>query len=708
MTLSAAGLEADLRTRLPAASWPHLAVVDTTGSTNADLRRAAADLPCGAVRIALTQTAGRGTRGRVWHAPRGGLWLSLLLHTTEAEAPILGLLLAGAVADTAAAEAGPTLQIKWPNDLLWQERKIGGILLERWAAGSGQANTVLGLGLNLNFAPQALPAALRPATATWHEATGRDWALGPVAAALLKRFASARQDWRSGKRAALLGALEARLQWRGTEVVLEAGTARHGGKLVGLAADGSLLVEPAGQPAVPHRFGRLRRAAALLLCLLLGCGLFGRRACRADVLHLKNGGRLEGRVKRTPDGLELRRGSVRMTVDPARVARWERTPLPAEEYKTRRALTATDDPMGQFVLALWCQQNGLAEEAEHHLEAVLALAPDHAEARRMAGYVRSEGAWVKQAARMRAKGLARYKGRWLPAPEAKRLLARERERAERAARAKQARALLRKVSRVEGKDALLELAHHLAKLGPPALPALRRGLIHSDRHRRAVAIVALGDIEDEEAAALLCERMRRERSSRLLRGIVDMLRHHACREAILMELCDHILRAAGSTSRRRLAHALAELGDPAVIPYLIARAEFTPSQYEAVPGQNRSRRRASVEELTPEQRAALPEALRQQAGLQVQINEDKPLAEQLIHGKNPTAPVYPAAEVLGWLTGEDFGHNTPAWQAWWDGAAEGFTFARVDLPERGTPRQLPHLPGEENSLRSYMLKRGWQ
>jgi BirA family transcriptional regulator, biotin operon repressor / biotin---[acetyl-CoA-carboxylase] ligase len=128
-----------------------------TGSTNADLlARAAAGEPEGVVLAAEQQNAGRGRLGRTWVAPpRKALTVSLLLRPLAVPPSRRGWLplLAGVAAAAAVrAVAAMDVRLKWPNDLLAGQAKLGGILTE--ALGGA---VVVGIGLNVSTAPEELP-----------------------------------------------------------------------------------------------------------------------------------------------------------------------------------------------------------------------------------------------------------------------------------------------------------------------------------------------------------------------------------------------------------------------------------------------------------------------------------------------------------------------------------------------------------------------
>src|SRR5688572_1154875 len=120
------------------------AELDSTNRLAADLARAGA--PDGVVVGADHQTAGRGRRGRTWESRPGA---SLLVSVILRPAPALVTLAAGvAAAEACEAVAGVEVGLKWPNDLLVDGAKVGGILSELVAGAA-----VVGLGVNLAWAP---------------------------------------------------------------------------------------------------------------------------------------------------------------------------------------------------------------------------------------------------------------------------------------------------------------------------------------------------------------------------------------------------------------------------------------------------------------------------------------------------------------------------------------------------------------------------
>jgi BirA family biotin operon repressor/biotin-[acetyl-CoA-carboxylase] ligase len=209
----------------------------STGSTSVDARALAlAGAPHGTLVTAAQQHDGRGRQGRRWHAPPGGALLcSLVLRDPP---PLLAILAGVAVAEL----VGPEAMLKWPNDVLANGRKVGGILIE----GRPQEGwAVLGIGVNVALRLDELPAELRDSAGT----LGLDAdAIEPLLARLLERLehwlarppADVLAAWR--ERDALLG-LE--LRWRegsGTGAGID-----PQGRLLVTLADGSERALDAGE-----------------------------------------------------------------------------------------------------------------------------------------------------------------------------------------------------------------------------------------------------------------------------------------------------------------------------------------------------------------------------------------------------------------------------------------------------------------------------
>lgn len=200
------------------------------------LALAAAGAPDGSVIVAAEQTAGRGRRGRAWHSPEGGLYLSYVVRDVDAiEKPALLTLAAGVAAVRAIGETtGLRADLKWPNDVVTADppRKIAGILAEASGAGSRIEFAVVGVGVNVST------VSFPPEVAT--RASSLAVELG-------------REIDRDALQAALIAALDrevARLRARGHEALIrdwsEASPSARGRRVSWVSQDGVLTGLTAG------------------------------------------------------------------------------------------------------------------------------------------------------------------------------------------------------------------------------------------------------------------------------------------------------------------------------------------------------------------------------------------------------------------------------------------------------------------------------
>jgi BirA family biotin operon repressor/biotin-[acetyl-CoA-carboxylase] ligase len=160
-----------------------------TNSSNAEaLEAAQAGAAAGSVYFADEQTAGRGRGGHEWHSVAGaGLYVSVLLRPTLKPAAALKIALStGLAAQAAIAECcGIKCDIRWPNDLMLDGRKCGGILVETSAASDAESvrHVVVGVGINVNH--EEFPEDLRYLATSLRIETGKEQSRQRLLAALL-------------------------------------------------------------------------------------------------------------------------------------------------------------------------------------------------------------------------------------------------------------------------------------------------------------------------------------------------------------------------------------------------------------------------------------------------------------------------------------------------------------------------------------------
>jgi len=158
------------------------------GSTNAAAMEAAAEgEPEGSVFFAEQQTAGRGRGGNSWEsAPSDGVYCSVILRPqlSPADALLLSLIAGIAVAEAVEQTTGLHPDLRWPNDVLLEERKFCGILTEMNAEATRVRYVVVGIGINVN--QPSFSAELEPIATSLRLGSGHEWSRVQVAAALLK------------------------------------------------------------------------------------------------------------------------------------------------------------------------------------------------------------------------------------------------------------------------------------------------------------------------------------------------------------------------------------------------------------------------------------------------------------------------------------------------------------------------------------------
>jgi BirA family biotin operon repressor/biotin-[acetyl-CoA-carboxylase] ligase len=201
-------------------------------------------LPEGAVAATDHQTAGRGRLGRRWEAPPATAVLaSVLLHPPrERHLPELTMVAALATAEAVEASTELAAQIKWPNDVMLNRRKVAGILAEL-----ADGTVVVGIGLNANQTREQLPPRVTTEPASLRVLTGTEYDRAALLGSLLFRFERLYDGWRHGGLDELYGELGARDFLRGRRVSIDgvSGTARM------IARDGRLeLATPSGSVAV--------------------------------------------------------------------------------------------------------------------------------------------------------------------------------------------------------------------------------------------------------------------------------------------------------------------------------------------------------------------------------------------------------------------------------------------------------------------------
>lgn len=246
----------DTRVIGKAPGWPNQIKIrlDSTNTRAAEL--AASGAPEGVVVIARQQTAGRGRQARVWHSPPdSGIYMSFVLRPQlpPHELPIISLVAGVAVVDACEQVCGIKLGLKWVNDLVWEGRKVGGILAEMSSmqasvvpgtdVGSIQAApVVLGIGINIALVEEDVPEELRSKVQWLERITGSTIDASALVAAICTMLESYYNDVQHGMQDLIIHLWKERSVTLGKEIRANLAGREVSGLAYDLGPNGALLV----------------------------------------------------------------------------------------------------------------------------------------------------------------------------------------------------------------------------------------------------------------------------------------------------------------------------------------------------------------------------------------------------------------------------------------------------------------------------------
>jgi BirA family biotin operon repressor/biotin-[acetyl-CoA-carboxylase] ligase len=221
----------------------------------------------GSVIVADRQTAGRGRQGRPWFSPPGvNLYCSVIIRPTGLRVAYaewlswIPLVSALAAAEAIRTTAGIRLTLKWPNDLLCRERKVGGLLCENGTDHDKRPFVIVGIGLNVNLPPGAFPEELAASAGSLIEDTHQPIDRNRLLSQLLTDLEPVLEELGSRGPSRLAHAYASACSTIGTQVRISWSDGREVvGLAEGLGRDGALLVrpldlkEPHGKPLIEVR-----------------------------------------------------------------------------------------------------------------------------------------------------------------------------------------------------------------------------------------------------------------------------------------------------------------------------------------------------------------------------------------------------------------------------------------------------------------------
>lgn len=199
--------------------------------------------------LAEHQSAGRGRRGRSWVSPFGAnLYLSLLYRFKQPAQGLMGLSLAIAVAISRALKeiAAQDVQLKWPNDILYQGKKLCGILLELHSESFGPAAVVIGIGLNVRLSEQDKKQIGQPSIAL-EEMLADKISRNQLAISVIKHVMLVLREFEQTGLDGFLGEWQQQDAYLDRPVCVLLGSNKIHGISRGVDENGALLVESKGQ-----------------------------------------------------------------------------------------------------------------------------------------------------------------------------------------------------------------------------------------------------------------------------------------------------------------------------------------------------------------------------------------------------------------------------------------------------------------------------
>ena len=224
--------------RLVGCNIVRLDVVDSTNEKAKELLEET--VPEGTVVLAGRQASGRGRYGRAWASPPGGLYLSIILKPEERNANLLSLL-SGLPVARAIGTLGVAVRLKWPNDIVIGDKKVGGILCE----GVYRHDTffaIVGIGVNTANDIRRFPPDLAGVATTLRKETGRQLDNDSFLSDLIRLYDDFYRDYKHGRTGAMLGEYRKLCTILGTEVVVETAKGIVRGTASDISAAGALVI----------------------------------------------------------------------------------------------------------------------------------------------------------------------------------------------------------------------------------------------------------------------------------------------------------------------------------------------------------------------------------------------------------------------------------------------------------------------------------
>jgi len=235
----------DIKSKIKGSIGREIFFYEKVGSTNTVASNLAEEVAEGTVIIADTQEKGRGRLGRVWVSPPGeNIYMSIILQPQieTKDATLITIMAAVASANALRKTTGLNISIKWPNDLICYERKIGGILTELKTDQKGILFSVIGIGINVNTDIDAFPEDVREIATSVKNETGKLFLREEIVAEILNEIHNWYMILKAMKREVLLAEWQRLTSTLGKEVIVVIGQETYKGFAEAIDDEGMLIL----------------------------------------------------------------------------------------------------------------------------------------------------------------------------------------------------------------------------------------------------------------------------------------------------------------------------------------------------------------------------------------------------------------------------------------------------------------------------------
>jgi hypothetical protein len=396
----------------------------------------------------------------------------------------------------------------------------------------------------------------------------------------------------------------------------------------------------------------------------------------ADVVMLKNGGQIRGKLETDEDAptlivRTLLGGTV--SLDRSSVENIERRSLLIEEYESRaRDVAGTVE--ARWALAEWCKSNSLKEQREEQLQMLLDVDPDHADARRILGHMLHHGTWMTRDEWMTSRGYVLHNGKYVTQQELDLVLKSEGERAAETAWYPKVRLWSSWMSARNPERVAEARANFAALTDPDAVPAIVNFLgDDSDSDVRMFCVQLLGQMPGPKPVAPLVKKSLFDDEHSVRIAARNALRKD--QYSLALEHYVPELKHESNAVVQRAAVAIRDMGDMTAVPYLIA-ALVTRHRWKievpSAPGPSVGLTADGQVGMTDASSGWLPPEVQGLAAtgqlpygaiiVPSGFEAPRPKTKITIKGDVKNADVLAA---LKKITGQDFGYNKRQWEAWW-------------------------------------------